>query len=141
MSNAFSTKNLSLQRKAAELTVAAPVVVAHRVGRMLVARGNPSTRDQKEFALMTSEKTEAMAEAWAAIGATVMRASQRNLQSGFDAWMNPRTYRELAMGRLPKALRSPWGRVGDDMVRATLNGLAPVHRRAVANAKRLSINK
>lgn len=90
---------------------------------------------------MTSEKTDAMAESWAAIGRSVMRSHQRNLQSGFDAWMNPRTYSELAVGRVPQALRVPWARVSDDIVRATLHGLEPVHRRAVANAKRLSTKK
>ena len=138
MPDLFTVKNISLQRKAAELMVAAPVVVAHRVGRMMLARANPSRRDQKELTLMASEKTDAMAESWSAMGRSVMRSNQRNLQSGFVAWMNPHTYSELAVGKLPKALRAPWSRVSDDIVRATLHGLEPVHRRAVANAKRLS---
>lgn len=87
---------------------------------------------------MTQEKADAMVEAWAAIGSSLMCSNQHNLHVGVNAWMNPRTYRELAFGRLPKALRSPLSRINEDFAQAAVKGLEPVHRRAVANAKRLS---
>lgn len=87
--------------------------------------------------LMVEEKADATVEAWAAIASSLINSSQRHLQVGVSAWMNPRTYRDMAFGRVPKSLRMPWSRISDDFVRAAAKGLDPVHRRAVANAKRL----
>ena len=137
MAKARSTKVTSLQRKTAQLMVAAPVVVAHRAGRMIRAGSAPTASDQVELKLMVKEKTDAAIEAWIAIASSLMSASQQHLQVGVNAWMNPRTYREMASGRVPRALRTPWSRIGDDFARAATKGLEPVHRRVVANAKRL----
>jgi hypothetical protein len=47
----------ALTRKAAELGVAAPLVIAHRLTRMALAGHTPSVRDRREFTLMSTEKT------------------------------------------------------------------------------------
>ena len=44
-----SRKSASVATQAAELALAAPQVVAHRVARMALAGATPSERDRKEF--------------------------------------------------------------------------------------------
>lgn len=138
MRNSLNRQVTSLQRKTVELMMATPVVVSRRVGRALVTPSTTTQRDKREFNLMASEKVEAMVESWVAIGRSVAQSNQRNFQAAMYAWMNPRTYRELALGRVPRALSFQWGGLADDVTHAALKGLDPVHRRAVANAKRLS---
>jgi len=79
-------KAKSITTRAAELAVAAPQVVAHRVARMAVAGPALSERDRKEFKLMVAEKQAALTQA----------------------------------------------------IQAMAKVMAPVHRKAVANAKRLA---
>jgi hypothetical protein len=112
----------ALAAQAAELALAVPQVVAHRVWRMAAAGHNPSARDRKEFALMGNEKTTAFFESWAAMGWAMWRVQQQLWLSMFG----------LAM--------SPWSRQGAHRAAVDVlgSGLAPVRRRAVANAKRLA---
>lgn len=120
----------SLATQTAELALAAPQVVAHRLTRMALAGHTPSARDRKEFHLMGAEKVAAFQESWMAMAMQAWRVQMQMWTSAMQAfWM-------------------PWGRVmptsGQAMAqwqRAALGilgqGMAPVHRRAVANAKRL----
>ena len=66
----------ALARKAAELGVAAPLVIAHRLTRMALAGNTPSIRDQREFTLMSSEKTAAFYESWNAMFSQSIRIQQ-----------------------------------------------------------------
>jgi hypothetical protein len=122
------TKTLSV--KAAELAVAVPQVVAHRVTRMVLAGAVPSARDQQEFQRMSAEKTEAFNESWAAMAAQAVRANQDLTATLMKSFWSP-----LAAGK-PSAAAT-----ARQMQAAALSvlskGMAPVHRRAVANAKRL----
>ncbi len=138
MSKRLHSKSLALNQKAMELMIATPVVVAHRVTRMLTAGATPSARDKTEFELMGAEKTDAFMESWTAVGNTMLRSNQRMAQSMFQAWFDPRTYFTLATGKIPGAFTPSWSRVSRDAMDVSLNALAPVHRRAVSNAKRLS---
>lgn len=124
-------KAASLSRKTAELGLAVPVVVAHRVARMAMAGPAPSARDRQECMLMVMEKQLAFGEAWWAMSTRSMLAGQAFLES---------------MLRLPW---SPWlagspsaGNAAARLQEAALDvlhdGLAPVHRKAVANSKRLA---
>jgi len=123
----------TLAQRSAELAFAVPPVMAHRIARMALAGAAPgmapSARDQREFKLMSAEKTAAFQQSWMAMGLQVWRAQQ-----AFAVfWW--------------RACLSPWGppsaqAIGTHLQSAALGvlgqGLAPVHRTAVANAKRLS---
>jgi hypothetical protein len=95
-----------------ELAGAVPQVVTHRVMRMLAAGPKPSARDQREFHRMGAEKVAAFMESWNAMGAQ---------------WMRWQTAMWL---QWPTPLAMPW-------MEMAAAGRSPVHRRAVANAKRL----
>ena len=121
----------SLSAKTTELALAVPQVVAHRLLRMAHAGPHLSARDRKEFARMVAEKNEAFGEAWQAMAAHGARAQQAFGASLFDSFL------AIARGRRPSPARSvaqlqhaAFGVLG--------KGLAPVHRKAVANAKRLA---
>lgn len=91
----------------------------------------PSDRDRVEFTRMVSEKQLAFTEAWFAM-----------VTQSFTAWQSIST-------AMLCSVWSPWiggssapPELASRMQAATLDvlgkGLAPVHRTAVANAKRLS---
>ena len=101
-------KSKSLAVEAVKLGVAVPQVMAHRIVRL---------GDRKEFYRMGAEKIVAFNEAWTAMAFEAFRANQR-----------------LALS----FLQSPWFPQLTDAALGVLGkGMAPVRRRAVANAKRL----
>lgn len=102
-------KSKPLAQQAAELTLAVPQVMAHRYARMARAGASPTARDRRELARMSTEKAFAMAESWNAMALELLRANQ-----------------QLALSPMQAALEM------------TAAAMAPFHRRAVANAKRLS---
>jgi hypothetical protein len=124
------------QRKLAQQTIAlsmaVPQVIAHRVGRMAAAGANPNARDRKEWKQMSAEKTAAFNESWAAMGLAAMKAQQ---QMAMSMW------RTAAMAPWPMAKPGSLLPSGDTLARHALQimsqGMAPVQRRAVGNAKRL----
>jgi len=124
-----STKTSSLAIKTAELALAIPQVVAHRVTRMSMAGSQPSTRDQKEFSLMMAEKTAAFTQSWSAMLTQAVLANQALALSLFRSFWLP-TGRGLSPATLAAQIRT-------DAMGVLSKGLAPVHRTAVANAKRL----
>ena len=125
--------NRSLAAKTAELAVAVPQVVAHRMTRMALAGAKPSARDRKEFARMVAEKNAAFGESWKAMAAQAAIANQALAVSTLRAFL------AVAQGRRPTAASAA------QLQKAALGvlgkGLAPVHRKAVANAKRLARTK
>ena len=124
----------SLAVKAAELAAAVPQVVAHRVTRMAISGPKLSARDRKEFELMVAEKHAAFGESWNAM-AKHAAIAQCDLTASFY-----KSFIALARGKKPSAARS-----AAQLHRAALGvlgkGLDPVHRKAVANAKRLGRTK
>ena len=122
-------KSRSLVTRSAELAFVVPQVMAQRMARMATAAPVLSARDRKEFALMSSEKLTAFADSWSAMAREAFRVQQ-----------------SLGMSLL-RACWSPWlgggasTRLGRQMQGAALGilnkGIAPVHRKATANAKRL----
>jgi len=102
------TRRRRVARQAIELGFAAPVVVAQRMLRMAAAGASPSVRDRREMMQMGSEKVAAFWESWYAMAFESMRIGWR-------------------------ASASPWLWWG-----VAARGLAPWHRRTVANAARLS---
>jgi len=101
---------------------------------MAIGGAIPSARDRKEFRRMGTEKLAAFNESWNAMALQTLRANQ-----------------ELALSFI-RSLWYPWARSSPSLVatsrrinKAALGvlgqGMAPVHRRAVANAKRLGRTK
>ena len=124
----------SLATKTAELAVAVPQVVAHRVTRMAIAGHKLSDRDRKEFDLMVNEKKTAFAEAWQAMAAQALRANQTLATSLLrSAWSTSPRSKPTAAKMVRQIQSAAFGVFG--------KGLAPIHRKAVANAKRLAKTK
>jgi hypothetical protein len=116
----------STTSKLVELSVVVPQVVAHRMARMAMAGPVLSARDHKEFAGMVAEKQRAFAQSWAAMLAESTRQQQRFLLSCFGG--------VPSIGKQVAQSRSSLGRIASA-------GLGPVHRKAVANSKRLARTK
>lgn len=115
-----------------EMAVAVPQVVAHRVTRMALAGPTPSTRDRREFSRMGAEKLDAFQESWMSMGMHAALAQQRWWLGVMSAMPWP-----WGTGRMPD-LAASMASASQGMLG---KGLAPVHRRAVANAKRLGRTK
>ena len=124
----------SLAWKAAELAAAVPQVVAHRVTRMALAGPKLSPRDRKEFERMVAEKNAAFAASIAAMAQQTALAQQALAASWMASWL------AAGRGRQPSAAAAvrEWQAAA---VGVLGKGLAPVHRKAVANARRLARTK
>ena len=105
-----------LARQASELAIAVPQVVAHRLTRMALAGPWPNARDQREFYGMGQEKVHAFWQSWFAMGWALVEAAQQS-------WIAV-----LQGARVPLL----------DMHHVVARGMAPVHRQATANARRLA---
>jgi hypothetical protein len=127
-------KTQSIVTQAIELAFAVPQVVAHRVTRMAVAGPTLSARDRKEFQRMGAEKTAAFGESWNAMTLQALHAHQALAASFFRAFWSPslkgRPSASAVAARLQSAALDVLGK-----------GMAPVHRKAVTNAKRLARTK
>ena len=108
--------------KAAELAVAAPQVVALRTARMLAAGGNPGVRDRRELERMGTEKMLAFWESMNAMGLEMVKAQQQYALLAMRQWWSPWV--------------SPWSAAAS-AAKVLDKGLAPVHKRAKANVRRL----
>ena len=123
-----------LATQAAELALAVPQVVAHRVTRMALAGPQPSARDQREFKRMVSEKETAFTAAWRAMAMQAVVANQQLGLSLFLSYWAPGKRKPLSAAAITAQLQNAaLGVLG--------KGMAPVHRKAVANAKRLARTK
>lgn len=130
-----STSHARVARQTLELSLAAPQVVAQRVARMAAAGagGTLSARDRREFSRMGAEKLEAFQESWMAMGVQLWRTQLTFAQ----AWTNGMARLWLSgapLGRWPAVVTLPWAQASAQMAGAAL---APVHGRAVSNARRL----
>ena len=106
----------AVARHSLGLALAVPEVVAQRVMRMWLAGTPLSPRDRDEFHRMYAEKFVAFYESWNAMALEMFRVS---LTLGlFPVWTLTARNRRAA-------------------ARVLSAGLAPIHRRAAANAKRL----
>ena len=111
--------------KLAELGVAAPQVIAHRLTRMVMAGPTINARDRKEFAGMVGEKQAAVAQAWIGMFTEGVRLQQ-----------------QVVLSLLTSATPSQHvARAKSAASRMASAGLSPFHRKAVANAKRLARTK
>ena len=120
----------SLAAQTFEIGIAAPQVVAHRLARMASAGASPSALDRAEFRRMGIEKIAAVNEAWTAMAIQAFWENQKFaltfMQSLWFPWMRPTPTVKSVSRQLNRAAVGILGK-----------GMAPVRRRAVANAKRL----
>ena len=94
--------------------------------------------DQDEFYRMGAEKVAAFGESWTAMSMQAMTAQQQFAgwwlqtwwQMALGGWMNPPTLQRLSSSAQRRWMNS--------MLDVAARGMAPVHSRAVANAKRLN---
>ena len=130
MPNRRRRKQQHLATQAIELAWAVPEVLATRIVLMSLAGHSPSLRDWREFYLMGAEKIAAFYESWNAMLVEGVRANLRLAPSSvylwWAPWTGPRQLPRLALMRMRATTLAIAG-----------SGLAPIRRRAVANAKRL----
>lgn len=123
-------KSRSLAAQTFELGMAAPQVIAHRLARMAAAGASPSARDCAEFQRMSIEKIAAANEAWTAMAAQTFLENQKIALSLMQSMWFPWMHRTPTV----KSVSRQWNRTA---ARVAGKGMAPIRRRAVANAKRL----
>lgn len=121
----------SLGRKTFETAVAAPQVVARRLGRMATAGPLPSLRDQQEFVGMVTEKQLAFAQSWLAMSSEAWRLQQQLWTSLWTLGLSPGLSHPSASMAVARHLHSAAVSIAE-------KGLTPLHRKAVSNARRLS---
>ena len=121
----------SLAAKSAELAFAVPQVVAHRVARMALAGSSPSDGDRREFNKMISEKQAAFSQAWIAMATETFRANQSIAASLFGSFLSPRATTKTSTASISRKMQRAANSIAS-------KGLAPIHRTAVANSKRLA---
>lgn len=124
-------KSRSVAVKSMELAIAVPQVVAHRFTRMALAGPELSDRDYKEFRMMVIEKHAAFAQAWSDMAMQVFRANQALTSSWVHFFFAPFSYRRPSVVSVATQVQNA-------AIDVLGKGLAPVHRKAVANAKRLA---
>jgi len=125
MARTKRTGSASTMAKLAELGVAAPQVVALRLTRMALAGPALNARDRKEFTGMVVEKQVAFARSWMDMFVEGLRMQQQLVLSMLSA----ATPQQRA------------ARARTAVARMASAGIAPIHRKAVANAKRLARTK
>ena len=113
-----SRRSARIAKQAIELAVAAPQVMTHRLARLALAGSSPSVRDRSEFDRMGMEKIAAFYESWHAMCLALFRANLNLALSPVQFWWSS--------GRGQRTALAIFGA-----------GLAPVHRRVTANARRL----
>ena len=113
-----------------EMSLAVPQVVAHRLGRMAWNGPVYSARDQAEFVGMVQEKQVAWFQSWMAMCLEAGKAQQTWWQQSTRALLWPTRW-PWAQEAAADQLTAAWLRVGGA-------GLAPVHAKAVSNARRLA---
>ena len=145
----------TLGMKAMQMSAAAAQVIAIRTTRMAAHGANPSAADKREMHRMGAEKVDAFSRAGTALAAgavpLVAGMAMQSWRTGFEL-LNGMT--RLASSRtIPQTMASQ-RRLADTLMRGGATGsqaatsdatarlahraLAPVHRKATANAKRLT---
>jgi len=132
----------SSRRKAArigtqtsQMLLAAPQVVALRLRRLALSGPRPSLKDQREFHRMSAEKVAAFGEAWQAMTLQMLKSNQQLAASMMRSWWPTAATRRGTRTATLEQATNDWQGAALDILG---QGIRPVHRRAVANAKRLS---
>lgn len=130
-----------LGQQMTEMMIAAPQVAAHRTARMLMSGAIPNRRDSREFKAMGDEKLAACSDAWQAMANQAITS-----QMQIATTLTQMAFKQSALWWTPfSASRglsaADMTQLGNEMQSAAMQiasrGMAPVRKRAVANAKRL----
>jgi hypothetical protein len=130
MPNVLNRRTRHLQQQVAEMSWAVPQVVGERMTRMMLAGARPSARDQHEFQKMGAEKLAAFCESWQALGQQTLHAQQEMSVAWMQSFTTWPTSLWPANHLTQAAQAAALGILGA--------GLAPVHGRALSNARRLA---
>ncbi len=130
MPNTVKRRTDRLQQQVSEMSWAVPQVVNERLTRMMLAGARPSATDQREFQKMGAEKVAAFCESWMALGQQMLHAQQEMSQAWTSSFTQFPTSQWPANRMTQAAQSAALGILGA--------GLAPVHSRALSNARRLS---
>jgi hypothetical protein len=133
MATRRARKLQSLTIKSMELALSVPQVFAHRITRMALAGPHLSDRDRKEFQIMLNEKHAAFAQAWSNMAMHAFQTNQAFTASMIPFFFTPFSYMRAAASAAAHAQNAAIGMLG--------KGLAPIHRKAVSNARRLAKTK
>ena len=136
-----------------EMMQAASDVIAARMQIMAAGMANPMHADMKEMSLMSSEKVEAMSASAATLASNFGDLGGRLAKSAMnEVGLASRAASAMASAATPGAFATMqynyavafWGRAAGQMLtlntellKAQADALKPIHKTAVANAKRL----
>lgn len=130
-----------LGQQMTELMIATPQVVAHRTARMMRAGSVPSRRDNREFQAMGNEKLAAFSESWQAMASQALTSQMQIATTLTQMAFKQSTLWWMPFGTPRGMSAADMTQLGNEMHSAALQiaskGIAPVRKRAVANAKRL----
>lgn len=129
-----STRRKPIAVKSAELALTVPHVIAHRIARMAAAGPVPTMSDRVEFIRMHVEKTAACFESWNAMTLQAWRANH-----AFNAAIIRALFLTGA-GRHASVVEAA-SRLTRHSAAIVHKGLDPVHRRVIANARRLTTRR
>lgn len=121
-----------------ELSMAAPAVIAMRTARMMASGAAPSAADRREMSRMVSEKTSAFTRSWFAMAARQQRAQVEWWSAFARACWSPSNAGRPGFMFDTAAARSLSKRMQASQAAVLAHGLAPLHRTATANLRRLS---
>ena len=118
-----------------ETMSAAHAVVGHRSKTIETAMNDPSTADHAELGRMISEKGMAFGAAGASLARDyfAMHADMSAQAAAFGKMM----LGQLPTPRATQAMLNRNQRLGSAALTSSIRALTPVHRTAIANAKRL----
>ena len=128
--------------RSTELACATPSVIAMRMARMLEAGTAPTAADRREMNRMVSEKVQAFTQSFVAVALSQQRAQfewwTAATRSAYAAWLMPWSATMFVPGRSRRPQRSAVERLLRSQAQVLASGLAPLHRAATANARRLA---
>jgi len=128
------TKSNLLAARLADIAFAVPQVVAHRMARMAATGASLSKRDREEFHGMIVEKAVAFGESLNTMTMQAFRVNQALAVSFVRTCWSPFFTRGSAS-------RTATATMHGAALSILSQGVAPIHRKVVANAKRLSRTK
>ena len=135
------TRNKPTIAKLAELAVAVPQVVAIRTSRMLAAGANPGAVDRAEFSQMSNEKVHAFWESMVGMATQTAKSNQQYLRTAAQTWLRMWTtpwWLGAKPAFSPFAFMPSRRQQNVAAGRLVAAALAPVHKRAIENATRLT---
>ena len=124
-----------------ELGAAAPAVIAMRTARILAAGGSPTPADRREMSRMVGEKVDAFGRSWWAMASRQQQAALEAWVALARAWWSPwmqMSSRPRSQAAVRRDMQRLQRRLGRSQAAVYASGLAPLHRTATANLRRLS---